>query len=405
MPKDFYFCASKLFKLSAKDISFENTEIAFSGKSNFDLSRAYWLFRILSNNFLTRIAPGITNFSIKIGLPVIPIIKATVYKHFCGGTSISDCEKTIQRLNRFHIGTILDYSIEGEVDELGFDRTADEIIATIHRAKGNEAIPFTVFKITGIARFQLLEKMQSKEPLSREETQEMERAKARVQRICQQAFDAHVRIFIDAEESWIQDSIDEIALDMMRKYNRSEVIIYNTYQHYRKDRLDYLKQNYELATQEGFLLGAKLVRGAYMEKERKRASDMGYPSPIQETKEKSDEDYNRSLQFCVEHIDRIAICAGTHNEQSSLWLAELMDKNNIPASHPHIYFSQLLGMSDNMSYNLANAGYNVAKYVPYGPVKAVLPYLFRRANENTSIAGQTGRELSMIIREKKRRKA
>lgn len=388
----------------SKEISFDNTEIAFSGMSDADLNRAYWLFKVINVNFLVKIGPPITTAAIKIGLPIAPIIKATIFKQFCGGESINDCTNTIHHLAKYNIGTILDYSVEGESTEKAFEETAEEIIATIKRAKGDKTIPFSVFKVTGVARFALLEKIDAKADLNFEEKKEFERIKDRVRRICQTAYDSNVRIFIDAEESWIQQSIDDLSMDMMRMFNKGKVIVYNTFQLYRHDRLEAIKQFDNQLSSEGIKLGVKLVRGAYMEKERKRAVDMGYTSPIQVDKESSDRDYDLSLEYCVKNIHRISICAGTHNENSSKYLIDLMNQYQIQANDERIYFSQLLGMSDNLSYNLANAGYNVAKYVPYGPVKAVLPYLFRRAQENTAIAGQMGRELSLILKEKKRRK-
>lgn len=387
----------------SKEISFDNTEIAFSGMSNADLNRAYWLFKVINVNFLVKIGPPITNAAIKIGLPISGLIKATIFKQFCGGESIADCDKTIAHLSKYHIGTILDYSVEGESTEHAFDTTAEEIIATINRAKGNKDIPFSVFKVTGIARFGLLEKLDAKLTLSFDEMKEYERVKDRVRRICDTAYRSNVRIFIDAEESWIQDTIDELALSMMRLFNKEKTIVYNTYQYYRHDRLIAIKKHNEELKADGVSMGVKLVRGAYMEKERNRAEEMNYPSPINPDKASTDKEYDAALEYCVEHIDRISICAGTHNENSSKHLIQLMSKKGLANDDQRIYFSQLLGMSDNLSYNLANAGYNVAKYVPYGPVKSVLPYLFRRAQENTAIAGQMGRELSLILKEKKRR--
>lgn len=387
----------------SKNISFDNTEIAFSGMSNADLNRAYWLFKIININFFVKVGPPITNAAIKIGLPVAPLIRATIFKQFCGGESINDCAKTIQHLGKYKIGTILDYSVEGESKEEVFEATANEIIATIHRAKGDANIPFSVFKVTGVARIALLEKLDAKLELTFDEKKEFERIKDRVRRICQTAYDANVRIFMDAEESWIQESIDQLSLEMMRLFNKQKVIVYNTYQYYRHDRLEALKKHDAALLADGVMMGVKLVRGAYMEKERERALEMSYPSPINSDKKSTDKEYDDALTYCVENIHRIAICAGTHNENSSRHLINLMAEKNIPENDERIYFSQLLGMSDNLSYNLADAGYNVAKYVPYGPVKSVLPYLFRRAQENTAIAGQMGRELGLILKEKARR--
>jgi len=385
-------------------VSFDNTQIAFSSKNSADLKRSYWLFKMVSNPALVNMGKSLTTFAIKTHLPIKGIIKATIFKQFCGGEDIKECDKTIGLLGKFNIGTILDYSVEGKESESDFDACMNETIATIEKAKGNKHIPFCVFKVTGLARHELLEKVSAKQTLNAGEIKEFERVHVRVNNICKTANSNNVPILIDAEESSTQQAMDDLANEMMGLYNRTKVIVYNTYQLYRKDRLSYLQESFALAEKGNHMLGAKLVRGAYMEKERKRAAAMNYPSPIHDKKEDADEDYNKALRFCIDHIDKIGICAGTHNEKSSMYLVELMKEKNIAPSHPHIYFSQLLGMSDHISYNLAEAGYNVAKYVPYGPVKEVLPYLIRRAQENTSVKGQTGRELSLIIKEKERRK-
>jgi proline dehydrogenase len=385
-------------------LSFENTEIAFHHYTNAALNRAYWLFKIININFLVKIGPPITNFAIKIGLPIKGLIKATIFKHFCGGETIRECEQTIQSLYAGGVGTILDYSIEGEDNEQVFDDTRDEIIRTIRRAAKDKAIPITVFKITGVGRFDLLAKLDAGGQLTDTEQQEWQKVQDRVLAICEKGHETGIPVMIDAEETWIQDTIDLLALNMMRRFNREKVIIYNTYQFYRHDKLQSIKNDHEVAAKEGFILGAKLVRGAYMEKERKRAAEKGYPSPIQPDKQAADKDYNAALDCCTDHIDHMAIVAGTHNEDSCRLLTELLVKKNIDPKNPHVYFSQLLGMSDNLSFNLADAQYNVAKYVPYGPIKAVLPYLFRRAQENTAIAGQMSRELGLIVKERKRRR-
>ncbi|WP_413668253.1 proline dehydrogenase family protein [Mucilaginibacter sp. Mucisp86] len=385
--------------------SFENTEIAFRHSSNADLNRAYWLFRMINVNFLVKIGPSVTNFAMKIGLPIKSIIKTTIFKHFCGGETIAECDYTIKNLYSGRVGTILDYSVEGEEEETVFDNTRDEIIRTIERAAKDNAIPLTVFKITGVGRFGLLEKLDARLKLNDAEEEEWRRVQARVLAICDKAYKNNVPVMIDAEESWIQDTIDLLALTMMTQFNKQKPIVYNTYQMYRHDKLASMLNDHEIAQSEGFILGAKIVRGAYMEKERRRAEEKGYPSPIQPDKKSADLDYDSALDYCTSHIDQIAFIAGTHNEESCRLLAELLDNKGIDHKHPHVYFSQLLGMSDNLSFNLADADYNVAKYVPYGPVKAVLPYLFRRAQENTAIAGQMSRELSLITKERKRRSA
>jgi len=385
-------------------LSFENTEIAFRNSTNTDLTRAYWLFRMININLFVKMGPPITNFAMKIGLPIKSLIKGTIFKHFCGGETIEECDNTIKKLYKGGVGTILDYSVEGEDEEHIFDATSDEIIKTINRAAGDKAVPITVFKVTGVGRFGLLEKLDAKAQLSTQETTEWEKVQARVLAICSKAYRSDVPVMIDAEETWIQDTIDMLALDMMRKFNKEKIIVYNTYQLYRHDKLASLKHDHSTAVKDGFILGAKLVRGAYMEKERKRATEMGYQCLIQSNKASTDRDYDAALHFCMDNLDTLAFVAGTHNENSCRLLAELLNEKQVPHDHPHVYFSQLLGMSDNLSFNLADAGYNVAKYVPYGPVKAVLPYLFRRAQENTAIAGQMSRELSLIIKERKRRK-
>ncbi|WP_367866014.1 proline dehydrogenase family protein [Pedobacter sp. WC2423] len=386
-----------------KKLNFDNTEIAFRNKSKSELNSAYWLFKIMSSNFLTQVGPPVTNLFLNIGLPVQGIIKSTIFKQFCGGETIAECERTIGLLADGKVGTILDYSVEGEEEEHVFDFTCAEIIRTIDRAAGDKRVPITVFKVTGIGRFALLEKLDAKAELSIEEKAEFEKVKNRCERICRTAFEKNVPVMIDAEETWIQDTIDALALDMMILFNKEKLIVYNTYQLYRHDKLAHLKADHLVAKEAGFILGAKIVRGAYMEKERKRAAERGYPSPIQPDKETTDRDYNAAITYCAAHVEQIGVVCGTHNEASSKLLAELLDTNQISHSHPHVYFAQLLGMSDNLSFNLSDAGYNVAKYVPYGPVKAVMPYLFRRAQENTSVAGQTSRELGLIAREKQRR--
>lgn len=389
---------------SNKQPNFDNTEVAFRQKSNAELKKAYWLFKMIGSNFLTKVGPPVTNFFLNIGLPIQGAIKATIFQQFCGGETIRECDKAIAQLAKGGVGTILDYSVEGEEEEAVFDETCQEIIRTILRADGDVNIPITVFKITGIGRFALLEKLDAKQTLNAAEQAEYDKVKLRCEMICRTAFEKGVPVMIDAEETWIQDTIDELAVEMMRKFNQERIIVYNTYQMYRHDKLADMKADHLIARAAGFILGVKMVRGAYMEKERKRAAEMGYPSPIQPDKEASDRDYNESLRYCVDHIEEIAIVCGTHNEDSSRLLTYLLDEKKIAHNHPHVYFAQLLGMSDNLSFNLADATYNVAKYVPYGPIKAVMPYLFRRAQENTSVAGQTGRELGLIERELKRRK-
>jgi proline dehydrogenase len=387
--------------------SFNNTEIAFKHKSNKDLKRAHFLFSVMASPFLVKTGKGLARFGLTMRLPIKGMIKATIFEQFCGGETIEECTSTIDSMWKNHVGTILDYSVEGKTSPEDFEKTTQEIIATIHKAKGNPGIPFAVFKITGIARFGLLELTnQGIDGISEIELKEYQGTVERVNRICKEAFDASVPVFIDAEESWIQDVIDRITHEMMLKYNQEKAIVFNTIQMYRHDRLEFLKQSISWAKTENIQYGVKLVRGAYMEKERKRAEEKGYPSPIQPNKETCDSDYNQALEFLLDpqSFSQMALCAGSHNENSAAYLASLIKKNGINPSDKRIYFAQLLGMSDHISYTLASEGFNVAKYVPYGPVEEVIPYLFRRADENTSVKGQTGRELNLIKEEIKRRK-
>ncbi len=359
----------------------------------------------MNSSAFVKVGGAILNTAIKLHLPIRFIIKPTIFDHFCGGETIEESEETIRELAKFNIGTILDYSVEGEGDEKSFEATYRELLRTVAKARGNPHIPFSVFKMTGLIDTKLLEKVQQQQELTADERGAFERGRDRVNSICKSCHEAGVRVFIDAEESWIQDTIDNLTYEMMALYNKDRAIVYNTYQLYRHDRLQVMQRDYEQALAAGYYLGAKLVRGAYMEKERERAQNENYPSPINPTKEASDKLFDDALRFCMQHLDRIAICSGTHNEASCYLLLDLMAKQQIAPGDQRIYFAQLYGMSDNLSYNLAKAGYNVAKYVPYGPVEAVMPYLLRRANENTAIAGQSSRELILIRKEMERRKA
>ncbi|KAA9332349.1 proline dehydrogenase [Hymenobacter busanensis] len=387
-------------------VSFDNTAIAFAAKSSAELRRMYALFAAMNNKTLVSFGGGMMKRALGWGIPgAKTAVKYTIFQQFCGGETIDECKPVIAELGRYHIGTILDYSVEGEGSEQSFDATRDELLRTIDLAAGNPHIPFSVFKVTGVADSALLEKVQAGKPLSAAEQTRYDRGLERVDAICRRAFEKKVRVFVDAEESWFQTTIDDLARDMMRRYNRERAIVWNTYQLYRHDRLDGLKADYELGVAEGYYVGAKLVRGAYMEKEARTASQRGYQNPINPTKAATDQLYNEALRFSVAHLDRLAICAGTHNEDSSRLLTELMAEHELAPNDERIWFAQLYGMSDNLSYNLAHAGYNTAKYVPYGPVEAVMPYLLRRADENTAIAGQSSREFLLIKREIERRKA
>lgn len=382
-------------------IDFNNTQVAFAHKSVAELKKAALLFKSFNYPWLIKYGPGMAASVIDYLPPVKSLIRSTLFAQFCGGENIKDCEKAIVSLTKGNIGTILDYSVEGEESESVFDYTCKEIIDTIDKAATNQKdIPFSVFKTTGIGRMDLLTKVNAGEQLTEAETAEFAKVKARFDSICQAAFDKRVRLFVDAEDSWIQDIIDTMTYEAMARFNKEKAIIFNTIQCYRTGRIQHIQE--KLSTMTCFL-GFKLVRGAYMEKERARALEMKYISPINPDKASTDAEYDGALDLCIKHIDRVTICAGTHNESSSQRLCDLMEQNQLPNNHPHIFFAQLLGMSDHISYNLANAGYNVAKYVPYGPVKAVLPYLSRRAVENSSVKGQVGRELNLINAELKRR--
>jgi proline dehydrogenase len=401
-------CSLVLFIFAAMDsepiVSFDNTEIAFKGKSNGDLKKAYYLFKLIGNPGLVRFGDTMVGLALSLRIPIGWAIKGNIFKQFCGGENIEECARATKILDKGNIGTILDYSVEGKESEQDFERTCEETLQTIRTANNNSHIPFCVFKVTGIARFDLLEKVNANQDLSEDEKDEWKRVEHRVDRICALAHETGTPIFIDAEDSWIQDAIDALADSMMAKYNKQSFIVYNTIQLYRHDRLEFLKKSHRQGIEGGYKCGFKLVRGAYMEKERERALQKGYLDPIQPNKEASDRDFDLAVEYCIENINDIAICCGSHNELSSLKLAELMVKKNISRNDKRVYFAQLFGMSDHLSFNLAHAGFNVAKYVPYGPIKEVIPYLIRRAKENTSVKGQTGRELGLIIKELRRRK-
>jgi proline dehydrogenase len=386
-------------------VSFDNTAIAFATKSDGQMRKAHLLFSSLSQPWLVRAGIPLSAWLLRIGMPGVRlVVRHTVFEQFCGGESIQECDAAVEALGQHGVQSILDYSVEGEKSEEGFEATARETLATIEWAASHPHIPFSVFKVTGLARFGLLEKLGAGEALSADEQAEWGRVRERVLRICQRAHERGVRIFLDGEETWIQDVIDGLGEEMMARFNRERPLVYNTYQMYRKASLGNLRAALERANAQGYFLGAKLVRGAYMEKERLRAKERGYPDPIQSDKAATDADYDRALLFCMEHLDRMALCAGTHNEASCQLLLQELARRGIAPNDPRVFFSQLYGMSDNISFNLAKAGYNVAKYLPYGPVRAVLPYLIRRAQENSAIAGQGGREVRFIRDELRRRK-
>ena len=403
-------------------ISFDNTEYAFAYKKDAALKKAHFLFSSMGKPWLINLGLKVTPLAIKWQLPFTStIIRSTIFQQFVGGETLEETAAVAKKLGAYSVEVILDYGVEGGDDgETGFDHSTEEFIKVINYAATQPNIPFMSVKVTGFSRFALLEKIDalmnetegtlmkryinSVEKLTTQEKEEWHRVRVRMLRICEAAADKKIGVLVDAEETWIQDPVDALTILMMDTFNRDRVVIYNTIQLYRHDRLKFLKDSYEASVERDFVLGAKLVRGAYMEKERARAAEMNYPSPIHPNKESCDKDYNDAVSFCIEHIDRIAVIVASHNEQSNLLATQLLQQKNIPLHHAHIHFSQLYGMSDNITFNLAKAGCSVSKYLPFGPIKDVIPYLMRRAQENSSVAGQTGRELGLIEKELKRRK-
>ncbi|MDF4203175.1 proline dehydrogenase family protein [Maribacter sp. SA7] len=386
------------------DQIFENTATAFALKTDSELERAYFLFKMISNEPLVKMGSVITNFAFKAHLPVESLIRATVFDHFCGGVNERDCLPVVDRMWEKGVCSVLDYSVEGKEEEDPFDAATEIILTILDFVKEKEAIPYAVFKPTGFGRFALYQKISEKKALTKAEEAEWRRVINRFDKVCKKAHDLEVSLLIDGEESWMQDAADNLAEDMMRKYNKKKRIVFNTLQTYRWDRLPYLKSLHERAVKDGFLVGMKVVRGAYMEKENDRAKEKGYTSPICKTKQETDDNFNATVAYMIDHLDTLSIFSGTHNEESCYRLMQLMEDRGIAKNNTHIWFGQLYGMSDHISYNLAANGYNVAKYLPFGPVRDVMPYLIRRADENTSVAGQTSRELSLLKKERKRRK-
>ncbi len=386
------------------DQIFNNTENAFALKTDSQLERAYFLFKLIANQPLVRIGTAVTNFAIKAHLPVESLIRATVFDHFCGGTTEEECIPVVDNMFQKGVCSVLDYSVEGKEEEEQFDATLEKILKILNFVKEKQAIPFAVFKPTGFGRISLYQKVGEKKELTSDEQEEWDRVVNRFDVVCKKAHEMDVALLIDGEESWMQDAADDIVADMMRKYNKQKTIVYNTLQMYRWDRLDYLKQLHIDAKAQGFHIGMKLVRGAYMEKENKRAEELGYKSPICVSKQATDENFDAGVAYMLDHLDCMAVFAGTHNEESSYKVAQIMKTKQVENNDPRVWFGQLYGMSDHISFNLAAEGYNVAKYLPFGPVRDVMPYLIRRAEENTSVAGQTSRELSLLKQEKKRRK-
>jgi len=385
-------------------INFDDTKPVFAHKSNWELRKSYYLFSILQHSLLVKIGSLLLKISFFLRIPIKKLIKMTIFNQFCGGENIQDCSNKINELYEFGIGTILDYSVEGKENESDFEKTKEEIIQTILFSANNSKIPFTVFKITGLGKSSLIEKASLDfKSLDDNELEELNLVTRRVDEICKASSENRVPIFVDAEDSWYQDYIDQLVESMIFKYNNEFSIVFNTIQLYRHDRLQYMRGLISRCNSNGKKLGLKLVRGAYMEKEREQASKKNYPDPIQKNKQATDNDFNKAVEFCIENIENVSLCVGTHNEKSVLHLTDLMKKRAFKKNDSRIWFAQLLGMSDHISFNLSKEGYNVAKYVPYGPIKEVLPYLIRRAEENTSVSGQTGRELSLIKIELERR--
>ena len=386
------------------DPIFENTKVAFALKNDAELERAYFLFKMISIQPLVKIGTAATNFAIKANLPVEGLIRVTVFNHFCGGVNEKDCLPVIDKMYKKGVSSVLDYSVEGKESESEFDSALETVLKIIDFAKERDAMPIAVFKPTGFGRFHLFEKLGKGQSLTKAELEEWQKVEQRFDAVCKKGKENDISVLIDAEESWMQDAADALVTKMMKKYNTEKAIVFNTLQMYRHDRLQFLKEQHELAKQEGFYLGYKLVRGAYMEKENERAEELNYATPICKNKFATDTNFDAAAKYMLEHLKDMSLFAGTHNEDSSYLIMQQMQEKNIANNDARIWFGQLYGMSDHISFNLASKGYNVAKYIPFGPVKDVMPYLIRRAEENTSVAGQTGRELSLLTKEKKRRK-
>jgi proline dehydrogenase len=401
-------------------VSFENTQTAFAYKSNDQLKKAHFLFSSMGKPWLVSLGLKITPYAIKWHIPFTKtVIRSTIFQQFVGGETLEETAKVADKLEEYKVQVILDYGVEGKEGEDNFEHARDEFKKVIDYAASQANIPFMSVKVTGFARFALLEKLDSLmnkaagtlmkryltavELLPSAEKEEWHRVRLRMLQVCEEAATKDIGVLIDAEETWIQDPVDALTILMMDTFNKTKAVVFNTLQLYRHDRLQFLKDSYTAAAERNFILGAKLVRGAYMEKERNRAAEMNYPSPIQPDKASSDRDYNAAVEFCIEHLDKISLIVASHNDRSNLYTIELLDKKGLPHHHPHVHFSQLYGMSDNITFNLAQSGCSVSKYLPFGPIKDVVPYLMRRAQENSSVAGQTGRELALIKKEMERR--
>ena len=400
--------------------SFDDTAVAFAHLSDEELGHAHWLFSIMNKPWLVKMGTSLAPWSIRVGLPVKGLIRRTIFRHFVGGETLEQTVPVAQKMGGFNVQVILDYGVEGKAGEENYEQACEEFIKVIRFAATQPNIPSMSVKVTGLARFALLERLDTLmhasdattlikrynaalEQLDALEMKEWQKVHDRMKRICEAAAQANVGFLVDAEETWIQDPIDALTMLMMDEYNRNRLVIYNTLQLYRHDRLAFLMQSYEAALERNFILGAKLVRGAYMEKERQRAKQKGYPSPIQPDKKSCDDDYNEAVRFCIERLEQIGVIVASHNEESNALAARMLQEKGLALNHSHVHFSQLYGMSDHITYNLAKRGYSVSKYLPFGPIEDVVPYLMRRAEENTSVGGQTSRELGLLRKELKRR--
>ena len=404
-----------------KDITFNNTAYAFAYKTDKELKKANFLFSLMGNPFIIKWGLRFLPVAIKLRLPFVnTAIRKTIFPQFVGGETLEQTDAVVDKLEKYNVNVILDYGVEGGEGEELFEAATTQFIKVIDYAAQQTNIPFISIKVTGIARFGLLEEIDSAmrnsegdtlmkkyysviESLTKDLKEEWQRCVTRLHKICDEANNKNIAVLVDAEESWIQDPVDALTILMMDTFNRSKSVVYNTIQLYRHDRLAFLKSSFEAAKERQFILGTKLVRGAYMEKERARAIENGYSSPIQSNKEACDNDYNEAIAFSINNIDKIALIVATHNEASNLYATSLLIQKGIEGHHDHVHFSQLYGMSDNITFNLAQSGFSVSKYLPFGPIKDVVPYLMRRAQENSSVAGQTGRELGLIKKELTRR--
>ena len=392
------------------NLSFDNTQNAFAYKSTSDLKKAKFLISAIQSPIMVALATKMTPVLMKYGLPINGILRSTVFHQFVGGETLEESARTSKLLGSYGVQVILDYGVEAKEGESNFDDVTEHIIEAIDFAATQNNIPFVSVKLTGIASMVLLEHLNEAPRLrsgihdSESENAEWQRVRERMYAICDVAQEKGVGILLDAEETWIQDPIDRLAVELMSVYNKETVVVYNTYQLYRKDRLHFLQLSHSIAKEKGFMLGAKLVRGAYMEKERERAQKNGYASPIHENKDATDKDFDAAAKYCIDNRATISLLLASHNEASNLKIATEMEQLGLDNNYNRVHFSQLYGMGDYITFNMSTKGYNVSKYLPFGPIGEVIPYLMRRAEENSSVNGQTNKELVMIKQELTRRK-